>query len=37
MYLSKITQLEEELRLCNNALKTLEHNEEKVCFEFLYS
>ena len=27
---SKIAKLEEELRLCNNALKTLEINEEKV-------
>jgi hypothetical protein len=27
---SKIAKLEEELRLVNNALKTLEHNEEKV-------
>lgn len=27
---SKISKLEEELRLVNNALKTLEHNEEKV-------
>jgi hypothetical protein len=29
---SKIAKLEEELRLVNNALKTLEHNEEKVKF-----
>ena len=29
---SKIAKLEEELRLVNNALKTLEHNEEKVNF-----
>ncbi len=27
---SKIAKLEEELRLVNNALKTFEHNEEKV-------
>jgi hypothetical protein len=32
LYNSKIVKLEEELRLCNNALKSLEHNEEKVCF-----
>lgn len=29
--------MEEELRLCNNALKTLEHNEEKVLFDFVYN
>ena len=34
---SKIAKLEEELRLVNNALKTLELNEEKVILiHYLY-
>jgi hypothetical protein len=31
-FISKIIKLEEELRLCNNNLKTYEHNEEKVIY-----
>jgi len=30
IFYSKIAKLEEELRLCNNTLKTFDNNQEKV-------